>query len=271
VTGVARPPLLAMRDYKGHSSRPSAPPPPPRPIPPRDEEEESSAPAPRRRWPWLLILLVLLLSGASWWWLAQLPLDRGQLGLLKAPQKPVAATTSDRVQGPVAVAAVSAAAPVQSPLASGAVPASAAAAVSATASTSSAVDFNFYRILPQMKVEIPKDILGSGPGIPDTAATRSAVALKPVIIQVGAFSNHGAARVLQERLALLGVTMHLHESQGEDGHALYSLVSDPFPSLVQAQPALTRIRGLGLTPVLSAVPGQPTQNGSTPLPAPNAQ
>ncbi|MBU2819815.1 SPOR domain-containing protein, partial [Acidithiobacillus caldus] len=118
MTGVARPPLLAMRDYKGHSSRPSASPPPPRPIPPRDEEEESSAPAPRRRWPWLLILLVLLLSGASWWWLAQLPLDRGQLGLLKAPQKPVAATTSDRVQGPVAAAAVSAAAPVQSPLAS---------------------------------------------------------------------------------------------------------------------------------------------------------
>jgi len=243
-----------MRDYKGHSSRAGTSAPTPRPLPPREAEDVPVPPSPRRRWPWLLILLILLLSGATWWWLAQLPLDRGQLGLLKSSsQKPTAAVTSGLSAAPAMPATSAASAtPTASAAAAPAVSAPAAAAASATASASSHVDFNFYRILPQMKVDIPKDILGSGPGIPETAATRSAIALKPVIIQVGAFSNHGAARVLQERLALLGVTTRLHETQGADGQVLYSLVSNPFPSLVQAQPALTRIRGLGLTPVLSS-------------------
>jgi len=266
-----------MRDYKSHSSRPGAP--TPRPLPPRErEDEEPSAPPPsRRRWPWLLILLILLLSVATWWWLAQLPLDRGQLGLLKVPQKPVAPVDSGQetpaVAGPLSTAPVTTgAARSASTTTAAAVSAPAAAASSPTASADSAVDFNFYRILPQMKVEIPKDILGSGPGIPDTAATRSNIALKPVVIQVGAFSNHGAARVLQERLALLGVSTHLRETQGEDGQALYSLVSNPFPSLVQAQPALTRIRGLGLTPVLSsAAPDAPDRISSTSPSAPDSR
>ncbi|MGE4531690.1 MAG: SPOR domain-containing protein [Acidithiobacillus sp.] len=259
-----------MRDYKNQTSRPPSEEPrkPPlrRPVVPEPEEETFAAEqeniageAKTRRWPWLLLIIVLLMSVGIWWWIAHLPISTGKLGLLpnpasaakstatlsaapKATDNAVPPTTPNASAAPLAVA-TAVATTSQNP--------SSTVATASTASTHSGVDFNFYRILPSMHVDIPADILGSGPGIP-TAATNSVSSLvnQPVTIQVGAFTNRAAAVVLHDRLALLGVNTTMEKVQGSDSNTLYRLRTRTFDSLAAAQPSLAKIRGMGITPLL---------------------
>ncbi|MFA6381236.1 SPOR domain-containing protein, partial [Acidithiobacillus sp.] len=127
----------------------------------------------------------------------------------------------------------------------------AAASTASTAATRSGVDFNFYQILPAMHVDIPADILGSGPGIPSAAtASNISVVHQPVTIQVGAFTNRAAAVVLRDRLALLGVSTQMEKAEAGDNNTLYRLRTNTFDSLAAAQPTLAKIRGMGITPLL---------------------
>ena len=252
----------SMRDYKDHSSRNPAPEPaatpmrqPERTRPQIPAEEESEPVPPERRrghgWIWLILIALLLLSGAVWWWIASLPMASGQLGLL--PQAASSAATQSVVPRVTVKKAESAVVtPVVAPSVSAtALLTSAVAASSSTASTQS-VQFNFYHILPQMKVDIPADILGSGPGIP-SAETSSVAVGEPVRIQVGALNNFAGAQVIQERLALLGIPSHLEKLQS-GAHAQYYLVfTRCYASSSDAQPALAKIRGMGITPVLQPV------------------
>jgi hypothetical protein len=114
------------------------------------------------------------------------------------------------------------------------------------------VDFNFYQILPKMHVDIPADILGSGPGIPSASTNSAAVVAvhQPVTIQVGAFTNRAAAVVLRDRLALLGVSTSMTKVDGNGSNTLYRLQTQTFDSLADAQPTLAKIRGMGITPLL---------------------
>lgn len=103
-----------------------------------------------------------------------------------------------------------------------------------------------------MHVDIPADILGSGPGIP-AAATDSAPAMpvhQPVTIQVGAFTNRAAAVVLRDRLALLGVSTSMSKVDNNGSNTLYRLQTRTYDSLADAQPTLAKIRGMGITPLL---------------------
>lgn len=258
-----------MRDYKDHSSRqprPEAPArPTPRPVVAEPEETVEEEIAPRRGgsgWIWLILIALLLLSGAVWWWIASLPMTKGQLGLFPqagtaAPVTPAASAVSKLTAAPVAS--------VQSPPQKAARPtttvappvAPLASAVSPSASTSSTVQFNFYHILPQMKVDIPSDILGSGPGIP-AAETSSAASGGPVRIQVGALNNLAGAQVIRERLELMGISSHLQELRGPDGASYYQVLTRSYASSSDAQTALTKIRGMGITPVLRSAASMPS-------------
>ena len=257
-----------MRDYKNQTSRPqvqeSRPPVPPRQrATPEDDAEET--PSPRaRHWPWVLLLLVIALSAGVWWWIAQLPIATGRPGLSRSGtgpstaatsrnnaaatgQKPPGSPASTRPSAPVPISAAA--------LSSGGGPltvaTSAAASTTSTAATRSGVDFNFYQILPAMHVDIPADILGSGPGIPSAAtASSTSVVHQPVTIQVGAFTNRAAAVVLRDRLALLGVSTQMEKAEAGDNNTLYRLRTNTFDSLAAAQPTLAKIRGMGITPLL---------------------
>ena len=258
-----------MRDYKNQTSRPRVqeprPPVTPRqPVTPEDDTDETPPP-PARRWLWVLLLLVIALSAGVWWWIAQIPITTGKLGLISAgtglsaatassnsapataqkqPRSPVA--THPSASPPATLATTQT--PVRSPLA---VATSSSAAAASTAATRSGVDFNFYQILPAMHVDIPADILGSGPGIP-SAATASSISVvhQPVTIQVGAFTNRAAAVVLRDRLALLGVSTQMEKAEAGDNNTLYRLRTNTFDSLAAAQPTLAKIRGMGITPLL---------------------
>ncbi|MDD2748927.1 SPOR domain-containing protein [Acidithiobacillus sp.] len=266
-----------MRDYKNQTSRPPSgeqrPAPPPRrlrepePEQEMDEEQEalhSTEDRGPRRWPWLLLFIILLLSALVWWWIAQLPINTGKLGLLSKNSGSTAATASTSSTAKpatggnsssassmaLATAIASSAAPVPSTSKNGT--AASTQSTAAAASTRSGVDFNFYQILPKMHVDIPADILGSGPGIP-SASTNSAAAVavhQPVTIQVGAFTNRAAAVVLRDRLALLGVSTGMTKVDGNGSNTLYRLQTQTFDSLADAQPTLAKIRGMGITPLL---------------------
>ena len=256
-----------MRDYKNQTSRPRVqePRPPVTPrqrVTPEDDAEETPSP-PARHWPWVLLFLVIALSAGVWWWIAQLPIATGRPSLTRSGTGPSAATSSNNAAAtgqkqlgspaaaqPSAPAPTSAAAPSSrgGPLT---IATSAAASTASTAATRSGVDFNFYQILPAMHVDIPADILGSGPGIP-SAATASTVSIvhQPVTIQVGAFTNRAAAVVLHDRLALLGVSTQMEKAEAGDNSTLYRLRTNTFDSLAAAQPTLAKIRGMGITPLL---------------------
>ncbi len=266
-----------MRDYKNQTSRPPSgeqrpAPPPRRPREPEpeqeiDEEQEalhSTEDRGPRRWPWILLIIILLLSALVWWWIAQLPINTGKLGLLSKNSGSTAATASASSSAKpatgdnssstssmaLATAIASSAAPVSSTSKNGT--AASTPSTAAAASTRSGVDFNFYQILPKMHVDIPADILGSGPGIP-SASTNSAAAVavhQPVTIQVGAFTNRAAAVVLRDRLALLGVSTGMTKVDGNGSNTLYRLQTQTFDSLADAQPTLAKIRGMGITPLL---------------------
>lgn len=232
-----------------------------------DEEQEalhSNEDRGPRRWPWLLLFIILLLSALVWWWIAQLPINTGKLGLLSKNSGSTAATASTSSTAKpatggnsssassmaLATAIASSAAPVPSTSKNGT--AASTPSTAAAASTHSGVDFNFYQILPKMHVDIPADILGSGPGIP-SASTNSAAAVavhQPVTIQVGAFTNRAAAVVLRDRLSLLGVSTGMTKVDGNGSNTLYRLQTQTFDSLADAQPTLAKIRGMGITPLL---------------------
>jgi len=260
-----------MRDYKDHSSRqprPEAPArPAPRPVLVEPEETVEEEVAPRRGgggWIWLILIALLLLSGAVWWWLASLPMTKGQLGLFpqtknatsaaptvgvvrsKSPAAPIASVQSlpQKAASPVVSAT-----PLAAPLAS---------TVSPSASTSSTVQFNFYHILPQMKVDIPSDILGSGPGIPAAETSSATTTGGPVRIQVGALNNLAGAQVIRERLELMGISSHLQELRGPDGAIYYQVLTRSYASSSDAQTALTKIRGMGITPILRSAASMPS-------------
>ncbi|MDD5375355.1 SPOR domain-containing protein [Acidithiobacillus sp.] len=251
-----------MRDYKNQTSRPQAQEPRP-PVPPRQrvtpEEDAEATPSPRaRHWPWVLLLLVIALSAGVWWWIAQLPIATGRPGFIRSGTEPTtvatssnnAAATGQKPPGSPAATRPSAAALSSrgGPLT---VATSAAASTTSTAATRSGVDFNFYQILPAMHVDIPADILGSGPGIPSAATASSTSAVhQPVTIQVGAFTNRAAAVVLRDRLALLGVSTQMEKAEAGDNSTLYRLRTNTFDSLAAAQPTLAKIRGMGITPLL---------------------
>ena len=251
-----------MRDYKNQTSRPQAQEPRP-PVPPRQrvtpEDDAEATPSPRaRHWPWVLLLLVIALSAGVWWWIAQLPIATGRPGLTRSGTEPTtvatssnnAAATGQKPPGSPAATRPSAAALSSrgGPLT---VATSAAASTTSTAATRSGVDFNFYQILPAMHVDIPADILGSGPGIPSAATASSTSAVhQPVTIQVGAFTNRAAAVVLRDRLALLGVSTQMEKAEAGDNSTLYRLRTNTFDSLAAAQPTLAKIRGMGITPLL---------------------
>lgn len=267
-----------MRDYKNQTSRPPSgeqrpSPPPRRPQPAEPEEiyaeeedtQPSAAPRSVRRWPWVLLFLILLLSAGVWWWIAQLPINTGKLGLLPGTTGSTAATASANSSAASQVTSSASSMSLAAAVLPGSVPAAANTVSSApasttssssttapTASTRSGVDFNFYRILPKMHVDIPADILGSGPGIP-AAATDSAPAIpvhQPVTIQVGAFTNRAAAVVLRDRLALLGVSTSMSKVDNNGSNTLYRLQTRTYDSLADAQPTLAKIRGMGITPLL---------------------
>ncbi|MFA7525419.1 MAG: SPOR domain-containing protein [Acidithiobacillus sp.] len=254
-----------MRDYKNQTSRPRVQEPRP-PIPPRqrvtpeDDAEETPSP-PARRWPWVLLLLVIALSAGVWWWIAQLPIATGRPGLSHSGTGPSTAATSSnnaaatgqKQLGSPATTRPSAPAPTSAAASSsrGGPLTAAAASTASTAATRSGVDFNFYQILPAMHVDIPADILGSGPGIPSAATASNISAVhQPVTIQVGAFTNRAAAVVLRDRLALLGVSTQMEKAEAGDNNTLYRLRTNTFDSLAAAQPTLAKIRGMGITPLL---------------------
>ncbi|OCX73602.1 sporulation protein [Acidithiobacillus thiooxidans] len=264
-----------MRDYKNQTSRPPSgeqrPAPQPRrprePEPELEEEQEalhSAEDRGLRLWPWILLIIILLLSALVWWWIAQLPINTGKLGLLSKNSGSTAAAASASSNAKpatggksssassvaLATAIASSAAPVSSTSKHGT--AASTQSTAAAASTRSGVDFNFYQILPKMHVDIPADILGSGPGIP-SASTNSTAAVavhQPVTIQVGAFTNRAAAVVLRDRLALLGVSTSMTKVDGNGSNTLYRLQTQTFDSLADAQPTLAKIRGMGITPLL---------------------
>ncbi|WP_308389575.1 SPOR domain-containing protein [Acidithiobacillus sp. AMEEHan] len=266
-----------MRDYKGHSSRqPQAEehrPPIPRaeraPLAAETDDDADLALATRRSghgWIWLLLIAFLLLSGAVWWWVASLPMASGQLGLLPG----VATPPTSSANSPATPPAFSARSAMAAAKSSNNTPAALSNAVaapvsSATASAQSTVHFNFYRILPQMKVDIPADILGSGPGIP-SAPTSSAVTGAPVRIQVGALNNLAGAQVIQERLELLGIPSHVEKLRGNDGAIYYQVFTRRYASPADAQTALAKIRGMGVTPLLQPV--SPALSAPSAPPAP---
>lgn len=269
-----------MRDYKNQTSRPPSgeqrPAPPPRrpsePEPELEEEQEalhSAEDRGPRRWPWILLIIILLLSALVWWWIAQLPINTGKLGLLSKNSGSTAAAASASSNAKPATGGKSSSA---SSVALATAIASSGASVSdtstgkngtaasttstrstaAAASTRSGVNFNFYQILPKMHVDIPADILGSGPGIPsaNTNSTAAVAVHQPVTIQVGAFTNRAAAVVLRDRLALLGVSTSMTKVDGNGSNTLYRLQTQTFDSLADAQPTLAKIRGMGITPLL---------------------
>ncbi len=271
-----------MRDYKNQTSRPPSreqrPAPPPRrprePEPELEMEEEQEAlhsaeDRGPRLWPWILLIIILLLSALVWWWIAQLPINTGKLGLLSKNSGSTAAAasassnakpaTGGKSSSASSVALATAIAPSAAPASSTSTSKHGTAAsttstqsTATAASTRSGVDFNFYQILPKMHVDIPADILGSGPGIP-SASTNSTAAVavhQPVTIQVGAFTNRAAAVVLRDRLALLGVSTSMTKVDGNGSNTLYRLQTRTFDSLADAQPTLAKIRGMGITPLL---------------------
>ncbi len=254
-----------MRDYKNQTSHPRVQEPRPpvtprRPVTPEDDTDETPPP-PTRRWPWALLLLVIALSAGIWWWIAQIPITTEKLGLISAGTGLSAATassnnaaaTGQKQLGSPAATQPSAPAPTSAaaPSSRGGPLTIATSAAASTAATRSGVDFNFYQILPAMHVDIPADILGSGPGIP-SAATASSISIvhQPVTIQVGAFTNRAAAVVLHDRLALLGVNTQMEKAEAGDNNTLYRLRTNTFDSLAAAQPTLAKIRGMGITPLL---------------------
>ena len=247
-----------MRDYKNQTSRPRAQEPrsavTPRQQTKLEDDFQKTPPPPPRYWPWVLLLLVLALSAGIWSWIAQLPITTGKLGLISSGTGLSAATASGRSaltanqKQPGNLLATHTSAITQTPVSN-----SLAVATdnSATAANRSGVNFNFYQILPHMHVDIPADILGSGPGIP-SAATASNISIvhQPVTIQVGAFTNRAAAVVLRDRLALLGVSTRMEKVEAGNNNTFYRLRTSIFDSLAAAQPTLAKIRGMGITPLL---------------------
>lgn len=237
-----------MRDYKRHTSRP-LPPETPHPIPPRPAAEDEKEPERRGRlWPWLSLGVVIAVAALAWVIHSHYrqAVQTAQGAITHSRPSPAgSATTPATVASAPALSAVTAPAPLATTSS-----AAASSPVSAAASSSSN-EFTFYQILPKMQVDIPADILGSGPGIPSRATTSTAAAAnQPVTIQVGSFHNRAEAVVLRDRLALLGVFTKLQSAQLPPHTEVFRLRTATYDSLAAAQPALAEIRSLGIAPLL---------------------
>ncbi len=235
-----------MRDYKRHTSRP-LPPETPHPIPPRPAAESEKEPERRGRlWPWLSLGVVIAVAALGWVIHShhRQAVQTAQSAITHSRPSPAgSATTPATVANASALSAVTASAPLAAATSAAASPVSAAA--------SSSNEFTFYQILPKMQVDIPTDILGSGPGIPSSATTSTAAAAnQPVTIQVGSFHNRAEAVVLRDRLALLGVFTTLQNAQLPPHTEVFRLRTATYDSLADAQPALAKIRSLGIAPLL---------------------
>ncbi len=237
-----------MRDYKRHTSRP-LPPETPHPIPPRPAAAVESEKEPERQgrlWPWLSLGVVIAVAALGWVIHShhRQAVQTAQSAITHSRPSPAgSATTPATVASASALRAViTASAPLATATSAAASPVSAAA---------SSNEFTFYQILPKMQVDIPADILGSGPGIPSSATTSTAAAAnQPVTIQVGSFHNRAEAVVLRDRLALLGVFTNLQSAQLPPHTEVFRLRTATYDSLADAQPALAKIRSLGIAPLL---------------------
>ena len=262
-----------MRDYKRHTSRP-LPPETPHPIPPRPAAAVESEKEPERQgrlWPWLSLGVVIAVAALGWVIHShhRQAVQTAQSAITHSRPSPAgSATTPATVASASALRAViTASAPLATATSAAASPVSAAA---------SSNEFTFYQILPKMQVDIPADILGSGPGIPSSATTSTAAAAnQPVTIQVGSFHNRAEAVVLRDRLALLGVFTNLQSAQLPPHTEVFRLRTATYDSLADAQPALAKIRSLGIAPLLigaaaatasAASPSGRTVSGLGPVP-----
>ncbi|MHB0888182.1 SPOR domain-containing protein [Acidithiobacillus sp.] len=248
-----------MRDYKRHTSRP-VPSEPERPE--AAVETEAGSQRRPRLWPWLS-LGMLIAAVAVGWVIHSYPRQPVQTAQHAITQRPVAPASTTGVPAAVASASAPSAVTASPPLAA----ATSAAASPVSAATSSS-EFTFYQILPKMQVDIPSDILGSGPGIPSSATTSTAAAAnQPVTIQVGSFHNRAEAVVLRDRLALLGVFTTLQSAELPPHIEVFRLRTATYNSLAAAQPALAKIRSLGIAPLLmgatAAIAGAASPSGNT--------
>ena len=250
-----------MRDYKRHTSRP-LPPETPHPIPPRPAAAVESEKEPERRgrlWPWLSLGVVIAVAALGWVIHShhRQAVQTAQSAITHSrPSSAGSATTPATVASASALRAVTASAPLATATSAAASPVSAAA---------SSNEFTFYQILPKMQVDIPADILGSGPGIPSSATTSTAAAAnQPVTIQVGSFHNRAEAVVLRDRLALLGVFTNLQSAQLPPHTEVFRLRTATYDSLADAQPALAKIRSLGIAPLLIGAAAAATASAASP-------
>ncbi|MHB1532482.1 SPOR domain-containing protein [Acidithiobacillus sp.] len=250
-----------MRDYKRHTSRP-VPPEPERPE--AAVETEAGSQRRPRLWPWLSLGVLIAAVAVGWVILShpRHPVQTAQHAITHHPVAP--AGTAAAVASADAPSAVTASAPLA---------AATSVAASPVSATTSSNEFTFYQILPKMQVDIPSDILGSGPGIPSSATTSTAAAAnQPVTIQVGSFHNRAEAVVLRDRLALLGVFTTLQSAQLPPHTEVFRLRTATYNSLAAAQPALAKIRSLGIAPLLlgttaaTAAPSGNTVSGPGPVP-----
>jgi len=119
--------------------------------------------------------------------------------------------------------------------------------------------FEFYKLLPQQKVEVPEEEAPKTPpetaheGVPEPSAKpapESSGAGTQYLLQAGSFQNHKDADRLKARLALIGVEAHIQTVELEGGETWHRVRIGPFTDQANLNGVRRRLKSNGFETIL---------------------
>ena len=113
--------------------------------------------------------------------------------------------------------------------------------------------FDFYTILPETEVIVPKESPRSAPVTPPKPSPVQPQAAGPgadaYLLQAGAFSQRADAERLRASLALLGIEADIQGVQGNDRKRVYRVRSGPYPSRAAVEQARSDLQRNGINSI----------------------
>jgi cell division protein FtsN len=111
--------------------------------------------------------------------------------------------------------------------------------------------FDFYTLLPDVKVDAPrKPGAAPAPKAPAVATTETTPAKNNYRLQVAAFKSYPEADAMKARLALSGFTLEIQSVKLQDGKVWYRVQTPPLSSQQEALKVQSALKAQAITSVV---------------------
>jgi len=110
---------------------------------------------------------------------------------------------------------------------------------------STAKEFDFYEVLPDIETVMPDDL-------PDTEAERARPE-RDYYVQAASFRKHADAEKLRARLALKGFKSSTQSRTSEERGNYYRVKLGPYENKREAKKVVTKLRAVGVKPIVTSI------------------